>query len=152
MLLQLLHPYPAMKRTSTLLAFAALAGGLFAADAIPTKTVTYYVEQNATLSDIPAGAKHVKFWVSIPDNERYQDVLDFTAVDVPGKWSVVRDPDRGNRFMLVEVDNPGAASLTAKVAFTVRRSSVFTEIDPTQVGPITDSLRTLYVEELRTDA
>ena len=141
-----------MKLTSALFASAALAGGLFAADAVPTKTVTYRVEQNATLSDIPAGAKHVKFWVSIPDNERYQDVLDFQAVDVPGKWTVVRDPDRGNRFMLVEVDNPGAASLTAKVAFTVRRSSVFTEIDPTQVGPITDSLRTLYVEELRTDA
>ncbi len=141
-----------MKPTSILLASAALAGGLFAADPVPAKTVTYRVEQNATLSDIPAGAKHVKFWVAIPDNERYQDVLDFEAVSVPGKWSVVREPDRGNRFMLVEVDNPGAPTLTAKVAFTVRRSSVFTEIDPAQVGPITDSLRTLYAEELRRDA
>ena len=96
-----------MKFASTLLASAALAGGVFAAEPVPTKVVTYRVEQNATLSDIPAGAKHVKFWVSIPDNERYQDVLDFAAVSVPGKWSVVRDPDRGNRFMLVEVDNPG---------------------------------------------
>ena len=94
----------------------------------------------------------MKFWVSIPDNERYQDVLDFAAVDVPGKWTVVRDPDRGNRFMLVEVDNPGAATLTAKVAFTVRRTSVFTEVDPVQVGAITDSHRTLYADELRTDA
>jgi len=141
-----------MKLASALLVSAALAGGVFAADPVPTKTVTYRVEQNATLSDIPAGAKHVKFWVSIPDNERYQDVLDFEAVSVPGKWSVVRDPDRGNRFMLVEVDNPGTDKLTAKVAFTVRRSSVFTDIDPAQVGPITDSLRTLYAEELRTDA
>jgi hypothetical protein len=54
--------------------------------------------------------------------------------------------------MLVEVDNPGADKLTAKVAFTVRRTSVFTEIDPTQVGAITDSHRILYAEELRTDA
>lgn len=137
-----------MKLTFALLASCLLAGGLFAAEPLPTKTVTYRVQQNATLSDIPTGAKHVKFWVSIPDNDRYQDVLDFNATSVPGKWSVVRDPDRGNRFMLVEVDNPGADKLTATVEFTVRRSSVFTAIDPAQVGPITDSLRTLYAAEL----
>ncbi|HEX2862707.1 MAG TPA: transglutaminase domain-containing protein [Lacunisphaera sp.] len=139
-----------MKLTALL---ATLALGLsLQAEAIPEKTVTYRVEQNATVSDIPAGAKQVKFWVSIPDNERYQDVLDFEVVSVPGKWSVVREPDRGNRFMLVEVDNPGTDKLTAKVAFTLRRRSVFTELDPTQAGPITDSHRTLYAEELRQDA
>ncbi len=142
-----------MKVTSALLAFFALAAGLSAGEsAVPSTVTTYRVEQNATLSDIPAGAKHVKFWISIPDNDRYQDVLDFNVVAVPGKWSVVREPDRGNRFMLVEVDNPGTPTLTAKVAFTVRRQSVYTRIDPAQVGPITDSLRTLYAEELRTDA
>ena len=141
-----------MKLASTLLASAALAGSLLAADPVPTTTVTYRVEQNATLTEIPAGAKHVKFWVSIPDNERYQDVLDFSAVSVPGKWSIVRDPDRGNRFMLVEVDNPGTDKLTAKVEFTVRRTSVFTAIDAARVGPITDSIRTLYAEELAKDA
>src|SRR3954467_13518641 len=118
-----------MKFASALFASAALAGSMFAADPFPTKTATYRVEQNATLSDIPAGARRVKFWVSIPDNDRYQDVLDFEAVPVPGKWSVVRDPERGNRFMLVEVDQPGTDKLTAKVAFTVRRTSVFTDID-----------------------
>ncbi len=140
-----------MKLTSTLLASLAL-GLALRAEPVPEKTVTYRVEQNAVLSDIPAGAKHVKFWVSIPDNERYQDLLDFTVVSVPGKWTVVREPDRGNRFMLVEVDNPGTDKLTAKVAFTLRRRSVFTEIDPAQVGAITDSHRTLYAEELRHDA
>ncbi len=140
-----------MKLTSALL--ASLAFGLaLRAEPVPEKTVTYHVEQNAVLSDIPAGAKHVKFWVSIPDNERYQDLLDFQVVSAPGKWTVVREPDRGNRFMLVEVDNPGADKITAKVAFTLRRRSVFTEIDPAQVGAITDSHRTLYAEELRQDA
>src|SRR4051812_39113637 len=116
-----------MKLTPALLASCALVLGLSAGTA--PVTTTYRVEQNAALTEIPAGAKHVKFWVAIPDNERYQDVLDFEAVSVPGKWSVVREPDRGNRFMLVEVDNPGTATLTARVAFTVRRTSVFTEID-----------------------
>jgi len=141
-----------MKLTSALLASCVLVADLSAADPVATKTTTYHVEQNATLSDIPAGAKHVKFWVAIPDNDRYQDVLDFSAVSVPGTWSVVRDPDRGNRFMLVEVDNPTTPTLTAKVEFTVRRSSVYTAIDPAAAGPITASHRTLYAEELRKDA
>ncbi len=140
-----------MKLTAALLASLSL-GLALRAEPVPETTVTYHVEQNATLSDIPAGAKHVKFWVAIPDNERYQDVLDFKVVSAPGKWSVVREPDRGNRFMLVETDNPGATSLTAKVEFTLRRRSVFTELDPAQAGPITDSHRTLYAEELRKDA
>ena len=138
-----------MKTASVLLATLSLG---LALRAEPEKTVTYRVEQNVTLTDIPAGAKHVKFWISIPDNERYQDVLDFGVVSAPGRWSVVREPDRGNRFMLLEVDNPGADQLTTKIAFTLRRRSVFTEIDPAQVGVITDSHRTLYAEELRPDA
>lgn len=138
-----------MKLVSALLASLALGLALHAE---PEKTVTYRVEQNATLSEIPAGAKHVKFWVAIPDNERYQDLLDFHVVSAPGRWRVVRDADRGNRFMLVEVDNPGAASIDVKVAFTLRRRSVFTEIDPVQAGVITDSHRNLYAEELRLDA
>jgi len=136
-----------MKLIPTLL--ASLALGL--AGQAET-TTTYRVEQNVTLSDIPFGAKTVKFWISIPDNERYQDVLDFKVVSAPGKWSVVREPDRGNRFLLVETTNPLGNALTTKVAFTLRRRSVFTELDPAQAGPITDSHRTLYAEELRKDA
>jgi hypothetical protein len=140
-----------MKLLAAVLSTLALGATLRAGN-MPENTVTYRVEQNAVLTEIPAGAKHVKFWVSIPDNERYQDVLDFEVVSVPGKWSVVREPDRGNRFMLVEVDDPGTDTLAAKVAFTLRRRSVFTELDPARAGPVTDSHRTLYAEELRPDA
>ncbi|HUG12880.1 MAG TPA: transglutaminase domain-containing protein [Opitutaceae bacterium] len=140
-----------MKTATALLATLALGTALHAG-AAPEVVTTYRVRQNATVSDIPAGAKEVKFWVSIPDNERYQEVLDFDVVSSPGSWSVVREPDRGNRFMLVEVKNPGATSLTSTVEFTVRRRSVFTELDPAKAGSITDSHRTLYAEELRKDA
>jgi hypothetical protein len=141
-----------MKTRLLFSALAVLGGAIFTRGEIPAlPATTYRVEQNVTLSEIPAGAKHVKWWISIPDNERYQEVLDFKVVSAPGRWSVVREPDRGNRFMLIEAENPGSAALTAKVEFTLRRRAVFTELDPAQAGPITDSLRTLYAEELRPD-
>jgi hypothetical protein len=51
-----------------------------------------------------------------------------------------------------EIRNPAGPSLTATMEFTVRREAVFTRIDPAQAGPITDSHRILYAEELRRDA
>jgi hypothetical protein len=54
--------------------------------------------------------------------------------------------------MLVEVANPPAGSLTTKIEFTLRRRSVFIDIDPAKVGPITDSHRRLFVDELAQDA
>ena len=136
--------------------FALLASACLAltlpGETLPPVTTTYRVEQNVTLSEIPAGAKTVKWWISIPNDDRYQEVLDFSVVAAPGTWSTVTEPDHGNRFMLVEVASPAAGSLTTKVAFTLRRRSVFTEIDPAKVGPITDSHRRLFVDELRQDA
>jgi len=115
-------------------------------------TSTYRVQQSVTLSDIPAGAKSVKWWISIPEDDRFQEVLDFTAVSAPGEWHIVRDADRGNRFMLVEVAAPAAGSLTTKVEFVLRRHSTFTDIDPAKAGPLTDANRRRFAEELRRDA
>lgn len=117
-----------------------------------TTTTTYRVRQTAKLSEIPAGAKDVKWWVAIPDDERHQDVLDLTVVSAPGTWRFVTEPDRANRFLYIEVAHPGTDTLAATVEFTVRRQSVFVDVDPTQVGPITDTLRRLFSDELRQDA
>jgi hypothetical protein len=113
---------------------------------------TYHVQQNVTLSDIPSGAKTVKWWISIPNDDRFQDVLDFSVAAAPGSWRIVTEPEHGNRFMLVEVAAPTAKSLVTSVEFTLRRRSVFTDIDPAKVGAITDSHRHLFADELRTDA
>jgi hypothetical protein len=139
-------------KTALLLTLAAVGVLGLKAETFPEVTRTYQVQQHVKVTEIPAGAKKVKFWISIPDNERFQELLDFKVLSAPGKWSVVRDADRGNRFMLLEADNPSTAELSASVEFTLRRRSTFTQIDPTRAGPITDSHRTLYAEELRQDA
>lgn len=113
---------------------------------------TYRVAQTAVLDQIPQGAKEVRWWISIPDNERHQEVLDFSAIEVPGTWRIERDAERGNRFLYVEVRDPKADKLEAKVEFTLRRRPVLYDVDPTQVGPITALHRRLYAAEVAKDA
>jgi len=145
-----------MIHSSLLALFLALplaATGEKPADNVPLgETRTYKVQQTVKLSDIPEGAKSVRWWISIPDNDRHQDVLDFSVITVPGKWRVERDADRGNRFLYVEVEAPKAPAIEAVVEFTVRREPVLVVADPSKVGPITDLHKRLYAEEVRLDA
>lgn len=136
--------------------FLALPGvglGTERTDEVPLgETRTYRVQQTVKLSDIPEGAKSVRWWISIPDNERHQDVLDFSVVTAPGTWRVERDADRGNRFLYVEVASPKPPAIETVVEFTVRREPVLVAIDPAKVTPITDLHRHMYAEEVRLDA
>lgn len=117
---------------------------------MPTRT--YRVQQSVTLSDIPAGAKTVKWWIALPNDDRFQEVLNCSVVSAPGKWHTVREPDHGNRFLLVEIPTPAANSLTTKIEFVLRRRAVLVAIDPAKVGAITEADRLLYADELRPDA
>jgi hypothetical protein len=141
-----------MKIPSSLVTLAALSlfARLSGETALPT--TTYHVEQNVTLSAIPDGAKSVKWWISIPDDDRYQEVLDLAVTSAPGTWHSVTEPAHGSRFLLVEVNHPAAKSLVTKIEFTLRRKAVLTEIDPAKAGAITDSHRILFADELRKDA
>lgn len=144
----------AMKLPPLSVAAALLATSIFvrAQAGVEPVTRTYHIRQNVTLSDIPAAAKSIKWWISIPDDDRYQDVLDFSAAAVPGTWHVVTEPEHGSRFLMIEVMAPSTKSLVATVEFTLRRRSVLADIDANKVGTITDSLRQLLAPELRKDA
>ena len=60
---------------------------------------TYEVRQTTRLARLDPAAKQVRWWVSIPDDERFQDVLDLKLVSAPGAWRIEREPVRGNRFL-----------------------------------------------------
>jgi transglutaminase-like putative cysteine protease len=115
-------------------------------------TRTFAVCQTTRLSDVPAGTKLVRWWIAIPDDERHQDVLDFDVVAAPGAWRVVRDLDRGNRFLYVEVESPTATELSTVVEFTLRREPVQVAVDPALVPPIDAELTRVLADELRLDA
>ncbi len=116
------------------------------------ESVLYRVRQTTRLDQIPDGAKKIDWWISIPGNERDQDVLDFEVLNAPGAWSVQRDATRGNSFLHVEIDAPAADALDAVVEFVLRRESTWIDVDPDVVGPITDSHRVFFRNELTHDA
>lgn len=114
--------------------------------------VVYRVKQTTRLDQIEKGADKVQWWISIPGNDRHQDLLDFTVVSSPGPWQIKRDAERGNRFLYVEVENPRADFVEATVEFTLRRDPVWESINPERVGSITEAHRRVFAEELRKDA
>ncbi|HYE07037.1 MAG TPA: transglutaminase domain-containing protein [Planctomycetota bacterium] len=143
-----------MKLLALLAASMAFGPAALAADdavAKPT-SATFHVRQSTVLSDIPPGTKLVEWWIAIPGDSRYQDILDFRVVPGPGAWRIVTEPEHGNRFLYVEVADPRTGSLSATVEFTVRRESTAVEVDPAMAGPITDSHRRIFADELRRDA
>ena len=142
-----------MKSFTLLFAAAALSSSSVLAVPSPSdpSEVTYQIKQTVTLADIPAGTKTVKWWISVPGDDTNQQVLDFAA-SIPGKWSVVTEPDHGNRFLYAEISSPATPTLSATIDVTLRRQSVAVTIDPAKVGPITDAVRTVFADELRGDA
>jgi transglutaminase-like putative cysteine protease len=78
--------------------------------------------------------------------------MDIGVVDVPGAWRLVREAGHGNQFLYTEVERPGKSTLKAVVDFTVRRQSVFFDLDPLLAKPLSESQRRLFAEELRLDA
>jgi hypothetical protein len=115
-----------------------------------TGWATYQIQQSVTLSGIPEGARTIRWWISTPGDDSNQLVLDLSAA-VPGKWSIVTEPDRGNRLLFTEVSDPSAPTLTARLDFTLRRQSVFVAVDPAKVGPITDTARQAFADDLIPD-
>lgn len=134
-----------------LLSLLLLATGSRSGERQADRTRVYRVRQRTTLDQV-RGAGSVRWWISIPDDCRNQDILDFVVVSAPGTWRVVRDVERGQRFLYVEVGRTKTASLEVVVEFTLRRRPVRFRLDPKRVGSLTDAHRRFFAEELRRDA
>ncbi|MEO8350813.1 MAG: transglutaminase-like domain-containing protein [Chthoniobacteraceae bacterium] len=136
-----------------LLASSAIgkAGSVSATEESP-KTTTYDVRQSVVLNEIPKGAKKAALWISIPDEDPAQRVLDLAVVSSPGPWKIVRDKDRGCRFLYVEVEKPKTDSLTTTVSFSLTRSAITNDLDPSTAVALPAAQRALFAEDLRIDA
>jgi hypothetical protein len=120
-------------------------------DAFLGQTRVYRVRQTTKLDGIADGAGKVRWWISLPDDDRFQDVLDLAVVSTPGPWRIEREPEHGNRFLYVEAQDPAATSLEAVVEFTLRRQPVLIGVDPDKVGALTDVHRQIFAAEVARD-
>jgi transglutaminase-like putative cysteine protease len=109
------------------------------------------VRQTVTLKEIPEGSRSVRLWIAIPGDAHAQKLLDLKVSSAPGPWRIERESEHGNRFIYVEVEEPGTKELSVVVDFSVRREPIRERIDPASSGPLTDAHRSLFAEFLRTD-
>lgn len=136
----------------TLCAGILLAASPEFAAAGEAQEFTYQVRQTVTLGPIEPGAKSVEWWVSIPNDNRHQEILDIAVISAPGTWAVEREPDHGNQFIHVHANPKGQTALDLVVEFTLVRESVSVDLTAARTGQLSETQRTLFAEFLRPDA
>ena len=119
-------------------------------------SATYAVEQSLTIKNLPAGAKKVRIWFWLPQEEdaetHAQRVADLSVARAPDGYRITRDAANGHRYLYAEVTNPlPGAETRLDTAFTVRRKAVSVALDPEKSGPMTDGERAAFARDLRRD-
>ncbi len=115
-------------------------------------TVTFTVQQNVKLDQIPEGAKEVLIWIAIPSDDVHQKVLSLNENSVPGDYKIVQDNDRPGKFLHSRITNPKTTELEFLLEYTVSRAAVYTQIDPEHVQPLSELERSMLSEHLAKDA
>ena len=114
-------------------------------------SAVYDVEHTVAVRDLPAGAKTVKVWFWMPENDANQTTRSFTIDEAPEGYLIVREPTTGSRFLYAEAPVKEGEAVSFATRFTVERREVSASIEPSKVGPITREHRAMYAEHLATD-
>lgn len=97
---------------------------------------TFDVKHDLTIK-VPAGAKSLRAWFTMPQNEDADQRIANFKVAAPGSWRFTTD-DQGNTYIFMDVSNPTAGSLAIATSFEVRRREVRLEPDAAKSRPYTD--------------
>lgn len=85
--------------------------------------------------DVPPDAGSVDVWFAVPhDKDRMQTVSNFRVEPADLGAHMVRDT-RGNRFLYLHLDNPTPGPLPVSTHFTITRSEVRADLDPSKTRP-----------------
>ncbi len=88
---------------------------------------------------VPEGAKSVRAWFALPQDDPDQVVRDLTA-DVPGEVRVVMD-QFGNSHLYVELAGADVKPFKVVERFRIVRREVRRSVDPAATRPLTDAER-----------
>jgi transglutaminase-like putative cysteine protease len=123
-----------------------LAAESASAESLPLRHATFEL-RNEVKVKVPEGAKRVRVWMALPQEEEDQQVSDM-RVEAPSPWRIGRDSE-GSRVLYLETENPPAGEFTLATSFVVTRREVRHSIDPGKARPISDVDRVRFAEYLR---
>jgi transglutaminase-like putative cysteine protease len=106
----------------------------------------FQAHHQATIRDIPAGARKARIWLVIPREDPAQKVRDVRLTG-PGKSRVEQGGTYDNRYAYFEVENPGTTIMVA-ADFAVERRETRAVVNLQAVEPLSDLDRTHLRREL----
>jgi transglutaminase-like putative cysteine protease len=113
-----------LKRALPILAAALCASATLARAAqSELKTRNFRFTYQATVKDIPAGAKSVDLWIPYPQSDENQTIHE-VRISAPGPVTIGREPLRGNTAAYFHADNPaGPVQVRLEVTATRRENA-----------------------------
>lgn len=96
---------------------------------------------------VPDGAKRVRVWFALPQDDPTQSVSDF-RVEAPYPYRVERDSE-GNKVLYLEAANPREKEFTVLETFKVTRSELRGDVDADKAKPLTDADRARFQRYLQ---
>jgi transglutaminase-like putative cysteine protease len=125
-----------MKLTSLLA--ITIAGGITAVTAAstPPRKATFEARHEVKVT-VPEGAKTVRVWLAMPQDDPAQKVRDF-KVAAPAAHRITTDSE-GNKAVYVELMNPKEKEFTVIETFVVQRQEQRSGVDAAKVRPISEA-------------
>lgn len=128
---------------TVLIAGSALAAVTVAAGA---DKASFQARHEATIRDIPAGAKKARVWLVVPREDSAQTVSRI-RITGPAGGRIAQGGTYNNRYAYFEVENPGP-ELKVAAEFDVERSEVSRTPDASRARPLTAEDRKRLAQDL----
>ena len=112
----------------------------------PLRHATFEL-RNEVKVKVPEGAKQIRVWMALPQEEEAQQVSDM-RIESPYPWRIGRDSE-GSRVLYLESQKPQEKEFAIETTFVVTRWEVRHAIDPSKARPISDADRARFAEYLQ---
>ena len=124
---------------------------IFAADNLkdgaPPLRQARFELRNEVKVKVPEGAKRVRVWMALPQEEEAQQVSDM-RIESPYPWRIGRDSE-GSRILYLETLSPAERDFTVVTTFVATRQEVRHSVDPSKARPISEVDRARFAEYLQ---
>jgi len=132
-----------LRRAFALAFFSALSVWTWAMDVTKTtspKQASFHISNVLTVK-VVKGAKKVRVWFAVPQEDPYSIVSNFT-MQVDGDYGIQYARDSwGNRVGYVDIENPIRDQILLKEEFDLTRTEVRNAINAAETRPLTDQER-----------